>query len=190
MMSFARKLSIVTLLGLSTVMIICALIRLVGSLTDTAETENGTTPVWATYWFLVESCVSLIMVSVIVIRGVFITNPVDGDERRKTQDSIFQHFSRRILSILRLDRLSKSSRRSDQRSDLPLHDQCKDPSAPRFATQRLPGGTLTTVKTFIWGGQRHGHTQDHGRLSVDTTYGVEDLCYHKIRKAEGTKHKP
>jgi hypothetical protein len=128
---------------------------------------------------MVESCVSLIMVSVIVIRGVFITN---DDDREKKQDSIFQHFGQRLLSILRLSRSS--------RSDLPLHDQRKDPSAPRITTQKLPGGTLTTVRTFVWGGRRHSPAQDDGRLSIDSTYGVEDVCYHKVRKAEVTKHKP
>jgi hypothetical protein len=187
MMSFSRKLSIVALLGLSTVMIICALIRVVGSLTETTETGNGTAPVWAAYWFIIESCVSLIMASVIVIRGVFISNFVDDDQRK--QDSIFQQFWRRVLSILRLTRSARNSGQSPQRSDS-FDDQRKDPSALKIATQKFPGGTLKSIKTFISGGKRQSRTQDDAPLSVDTTYDLEDMDYHNIRKAEVTRHKP
>jgi hypothetical protein len=189
MMPFSQKLSVVALLGLSTVMIVCALIRLVGSLTDTTKSASGTAPVWAAYWFMVESCVSLIMASVIVIRGVFITNS-EHDDRRK-QDSIFQQFGRRILSTLKLSRYSRSSRRSPQQSD-PQKDQSKEPNAPRIATQKLPGGTLNSVRTFIRGGKMHSRTQDDDDvlLSVDTAHVLEDMDYHEMRKAEVTKHKP
>ena len=187
MMSFSRKLSIVALLGLSTVMIICALIRVVGSLTETTEAGNGTAPVWAAYWFIVESCVGLIMASVIVIRGVFITNLVDDDRRKK--DSVLQQFGRRFLAIMRLSGSSRSSKSSTQRGDA-LHDQHKDPSAPRIATQKLHGGTLKTIRSFISGGNRHGHTQDDAPLSIDTIQSLEDMDYHNIRKAEVANHQP
>jgi hypothetical protein len=188
MMPFSQKLSVVALLGLSTVMIICALIRLVGSLTDTSKTASGTAPVWAAYWFMVESCVSLIMASVIVIRRVFITN-AEHDDRRK-QDSLFQQLGRRLLSTLRLSRSSRSSKRSPQRSD--QKDQPKEPNAPRIATQQLPGGTLNSFRTYIKGGKMHNRTQDDDDvlLSVNTAYVLEDIDYHNIRKAEVMKHKP
>jgi hypothetical protein len=160
-MSISQKLSVMALLGLSTVMIICALIRVVGSFTETTDTRNGTAPVWAAYWFVVETCVSLIMASVIVIRRVFITNPIDDDRRK---DISFQHFGRRV--------------------------PYKDPSAPRITTQKLQGGTMNSVRSFIWGGKRHGQTQDDAMLSIDSAYSLEDIDYHNIRKAEVTKHKP
>jgi len=189
MMSFSRKLSIVALMGLSAVMVVCALIRVVGSLTETTAAAFGTAPVWAAYWFMVESCVALIMASVIVIRGVFITNPVDDDRRK--QDSVFQRFGHRILSVLRLSRSSRSSGRSPQRSDA-LHGKHEDPSAPRIATQRPLGGTLNTVRTFIWGGKRQSPpaSQDDPLVSVNTTSDLGDMDYHNIRKAEVARHKP
>ena len=185
-MSFSRKLSIVALLSLSTVMIVCSLIRIFGSLTETTETGLGTAPVWAAFWFIVESCVALIMASVIVIRGVSISN-VDDDRRK--QDSIFQQFGRCLLSILRLSKSSGSGRWSPKRSD-PLHDQHKGGSAPRIATQKSLGGTLQSVRAFISGGKRHSQTQEDTQLSVDTYSGLEDLDYHNIRKAEVAHRRP
>lgn len=186
MMSFSRKLSIVALLSLSTVMIVCSLIRIVGSLTETTETGNGTAPVWAAFWFIVESCVALIMASVIVIRGVFISN-IDDDRRK--QDSIFQQFGRRLLSILKLSKSSSNRRWSPKRSD-PLHDQQKDGNAPRIATQKPLRGTLQTVRAFISGGKRHSQTQEDTQLSEDTYSGLEEMDYHNIRKAEVAHRRP
>jgi hypothetical protein len=127
------------------------------------------------------------MASVIVIRGVFITNPIDDDRRK--EDSSSQPFGRRILSILGLSRSSKSSKLSPQRSD-PLNEHHKDPSAPRITTQKLQGGTMKSVRSFIWGGKKHGQTQDDAMLSVDSAYSLGDIDYHNVRKAEVTKHKP
>jgi hypothetical protein len=187
LMSLSRKISVVALLGLSTVMIICALIRVVGSLTERNEMGDGTAPVWLLYWVVVESSVSLIMASVIVIRGVFITNPVD-DDRQKENRSFLQP-GRRLLSILGFSRSSRSSRPSPQRSDS-LHDQRKDPGAPRIDTQKLQGGTMKSVRSVIWGGKKHGQTQDDAMLSVDSAYSLGDIDYHNVRKAEVTKNKP
>jgi hypothetical protein len=185
MMPFSRKVSVVALLGLSTFMIICTLIRVVGSVTETTEAGQGTAPVWAMYWFIIEACVSLIMVSVIVIRGVFISKAVDDD--RQKQDSMLQQFGRRLLSILRLSR-SSSSRPSPELSDS-LHER-KDTSAPRIATQKVYGGTMNTVRSFISGGRMQHRTQNDAQLSVDTDYSAEVLDYHNVRKAEVSKHMP
>ncbi|KAH3996200.1 hypothetical protein HBH98_116440 [Parastagonospora nodorum] len=185
MMPLSRKVSVVALLGLSTFMIICTLIRVVGSVTETTEAGQGTAPVWAMYWFIIEGCVSLIMVSVIVIRGVFISKAVDDD--RQKQDSMLQQFGRRLLSILRLSR-SSSSRSSSELSDS-LHER-KDTSAPRIATQKVHGGTMNTVRSFISGGRMQHRTQNDTQLSVDTDYSAEVLDYHNVRKAEVSKHTP
>lgn len=184
-MPLSRKVSVVALLGLSTFMIICTLIRVVGSVTQTTETGEGTSPVWAMYWFIIECCVSLIMVSVIVIRGVFISSAVDDD--RQKRDSILQQFGRRLLTVLGLSR-SSGSRSSPELSDS-VHER-KDSRAPRIATQKVHGGTMNTVRSFISGGRMQHRTQNDVQLSVDTDYSAEVLDYHNIRKAEVAKHVP
>jgi hypothetical protein len=188
MMPFSQKASLAAMLCLSVAMIICALIRLIGSITDTRKDGSGTAPVWATYWAMVESCVSLIMTSVIVIRGVFITTLIKDD--RQKQESILNRFGRRLLSTLRLSGSSGRSgrsRRSPQGSGGDNHGE--GPSAPQIPTQGLTRGTLGGVRTFISGGKsgRKGSGQDDMLKSGDTAYILEDLDYHKIRKNEATK---
>ena len=185
MMPLSRKVSVVALLGLSIFMIICALIRVVGSVTQTTETGEGTTPVWAMYWHFIECCVSLIMVSVIVIRGVFISSAVDDD--RQKQDSILQQFGRRLLTVLGLSRSSSSRSSPDLRDS--LHER-KESHAPRIATQKVHGGTMNTIRSFISGGRVQHRTQSDVQLSVDTDYSAEVIDYHNMRKAEVAKHVP
>lgn len=178
MMPFSQKLSIAIMLCLSVAMIVCALIRLIGSITSTRKNYKGTAPVWATYWAIIEACVSLIMTSVIVIRGVFITNLIHND--RQKQESMLQQFGRRLLSTLRLTGSSRSSRRSPQRSeDHAVNDQPHDSNAPRIATQNLPHGTLSGMKTVISGGKKR-KSQNDTVGSVDTAYMLQDLEYHNV----------
>lgn len=186
MMPFSQKASLAAMLCLSVAMIVCALIRLIGSVSDTNEEGSGTAPVWATYWAMVEGCVSLIMTSVIVIRGVFIKNLITDD--RQKQESMLNRFGRRLLSTLRLSGSSGRSGRSRRSPQGSGGDNAGEgPSAPRIPTQGLTRGTLDGVKTFISGGKRKGSGQDDMLKSGDTAYILEDLDYHKIRKNEATK---
>ncbi|KAF2812735.1 uncharacterized protein BDZ99DRAFT_487147 [Mytilinidion resinicola] len=187
MMPLSQKVSIAALLCLSTVMIICALIRLIGSITDTRKDGSGTAPVWATYWAITGSCISLVMTSVVVIRGVFVTNLIHDD--RQKQESVMRRLGRRLLSTLRLSRSSRSSRRSPQRSgDQSPDDQGGRISAPpRIATQGLTRGTLNGVRTFIGGSKNGSRDRDETLKSVDTAYALENVDYHKIRRNEATR---
>jgi hypothetical protein len=185
MMPFSRKLSLAAMLCLSVAMIVCALIRMAGSIADT-KTGTGAAPVWDMYWAVVESCVSLTMASVIVIRGVFITTLIQDD--RKKQESMFQNLGRRILSTLRLSGSSRSSRRSPQRSGYRSQDdQSNEPNVPKIGTQDLPNVTLSNIRTVIRGGRMPSQTRDDALQSVDTNYVLEDMDYHNIRKAEASK---
>ncbi|KAF1993621.1 hypothetical protein P154DRAFT_557648 [Amniculicola lignicola CBS 123094] len=179
MMPFSQKVSLAAMLGLSVAMILCAFVRLIGSVTDTRKDGSGTAPVWATYWAIMEGCIAVIMTSVIVIRGVFISTLI-SDDRRK-QESIMQRFGRRLLSTLRLSGSSGRSGRSGRK------DHGPGPSAPRIGTQGLTRGTLHGVRTFISGGKRKSATQDDMLKSGDTAFILEDMDYHNIRRNEATR---
>lgn len=188
MMPLSRKLSLAVMLCLSVAMIICALIRLVGTIADTRPDGGGSAPVWSTYWAVVEGCVALIMTSVIVIRGAFIAQRIQED--RKRQESIIQRFGRRLLSTLRLSGSSRSSRRSPPR---PIEDQANDyPDTPRIATQGLTKATLSNLKRFVRGGGDNAESGTHQDTlkTLDTAYMLEDINYHTVRRNEAGQHAP
>ncbi|RYP31532.1 hypothetical protein DL767_005710 [Monosporascus sp. MG133] len=161
-------------------MIICAIIRLVGSITDTRPGGSGTVPVWSTFWAVTEGCVSLIMTSVIIIRGVFIAQVIRDDRRR--QDSLIQRFGRRLLSTLREFGSWRSSSRSPPR---PTGDQLNtNLSAPRIPTQGLTRATLSNVRGLFSSGNNKSESQDNVLETLDTAYALEDLDYHVVPKNE------
>lgn len=188
MMPFSRKFSLAVMMCLSIAMIICALARLVGTIVDTRPDGSGAAPVWSTYWAIVESCVSVIMTTVIVIRSMVITRLIRDD--RQKQESIIERFGRRLLSTLRLPGSSRSSRRSppwpsENRQDL-------NPGTPRISTQGMTRATLSNVKRFISSenvenGSGHDVLQS---VDTDTDFVLRDMDYHSVQRAEVRKPEP
>ncbi|KAJ2985974.1 hypothetical protein NUW58_g5251 [Xylaria curta] len=156
LMPIARKLSLAAMLCLSIAMIIIALIRLIGTITDTRPNGNGAAPAWATYWSVVEGCVSLTMTSVIVIRAVFIAKAIR--ESRPTRDSLWSRAGRRLLSTLRGPGSSASSKRSSPRAS--DDKQEVNPKPPKIATQALARNTLEGMGEFITGGNERYESLD------------------------------
>ncbi|RYP77410.1 hypothetical protein DL771_001205 [Monosporascus sp. 5C6A] len=153
------------------------LVALVDIISDTL------TPVWTTFWAATEGCVSLIMTSVIIIRGVFIAQVIRDDRRR--QNSLIQRFGRHLLSTLRHFGSSGSSRRSPPR---PAEDQLNsNSSAPRILQQALTRATLSNVRHLFSSGNNKSESQDNVLETVDTAYALEDLDYHVVRKNEARR---
>ncbi|KAK8033966.1 integral membrane protein [Apiospora marii] len=192
MMPLARKLSLAAMLCLSIAMIVVALVRLIGTVATTQADSLAAAPTWAWYWAVVESCIALIMTSVIVLRGAFVTtqpaNPVGHDG--KSQDSLVRRFGRQLRLSLRLDSLSlrpwrrnSSPRRSS--NEEPKHGPGSDSDAPpKIATQHLTRASMGDVVGYGNGGYISRSGSQTGLRSVDTTYIMEDLSYHNIRKNE------
>ncbi|KAH7303052.1 hypothetical protein B0I35DRAFT_447282 [Stachybotrys elegans] len=165
-MPFSRKFSLATMLCLSIAMIVCALIRLVGTITDTRENGNGAAPAWAIYWGMIEACVAVIMTSVMVIRGVFVSESIQVKTRG---DSFLQRIGRIFSSLF-----AGSSRGNNTSGDI---------MAPRLPTQGLTRMTMTDLRRFVGG---HGQTesQDNVLVSVDTEYVMNDLDYHEVQRRQ------
>ncbi|KAI0425061.1 hypothetical protein F5Y09DRAFT_322637 [Xylaria sp. FL1042] len=178
MMPFARKLSVAAMLCLSVAMIAIALIRLVGTIVDTRPDGDGSAPAWSTYWSLIEACVSVIMTSVILIRGVFIANVIREDGH---EGNILSQLGHRLLSTLRISRSSRSSRRSPRSSE---EHRDIESHAPNIDKQKLPGNAFTNLSRFMRGSNGSCATSDDTFKSVDTAYVLENLEYHRVRKAE------
>lgn len=193
MMPLARKLSLAAMLCLSIAMIAVALVRLIGTVATTKADSLAAAPTWAWYWAVVESCIALIMTSVIVLRSAFVTttqpaNPVGHGEKR--EDGLIRQFGRRLRSSLRLNGLSRRPRR---RNSSPRRSSDEEPkpgpgsgsdAPPKIATQHLTRASMGDV-------MGHGNdsyttrSENHTELrSVDTTYIMDDLNYHNIRRNE------
>ncbi|KAI1165530.1 hypothetical protein F5B18DRAFT_649488 [Nemania serpens] len=178
LMSTTRKLSLAAMLCLSVVMIVIALIRLIGTIADTRPDGDGVAPVWATYWSMVEGCVSLTMTDVIVIRAVFITKAIKED--RRMNDRRWSRAGRRLLSTLRLPGSSPSSKHSSPRHS---NDGKKvDPNPPNIATEALRGNTFSSMNGFIIGGDGRHQDLDHAVGDGDMDYRLHDLEYNVVRK--------
>ncbi|RYP91330.1 hypothetical protein DL770_002564 [Monosporascus sp. CRB-9-2] len=182
-MPFFRKLSLAAMLCLSIAMIICAIIRLVGPITDTRPDGSATAPVWSTFWAITEGCISLIMTSVIIIRGVFIAQVIRDDRRR--QDSLIQRFGRRLLSTWRHFESSRSNSRSPPR---PTGDQFNsNSSAPRIPTQGLTRATLSNGRGLCSSGNNKSEGQDNVLETVDTASALGDLDYRVVQRNEARR---
>ncbi|KAK8129116.1 hypothetical protein PG984_010224 [Apiospora sp. TS-2023a] len=192
MMPLARKLSLAAMLCLSIAMIVVGLVRLIGTVATTKSDSLAAAPTWAWYWAEVESCIALIMTSVIVLRGAYVStrpaNPVGHGEKK--QDGLIQRFGGQLRSFLRLDRLSprlwrrnNSPRRSSDEALEPAPGSGSD-APPKIATQHL---TRASMGDLVGCGNDDNITRSDsqtGLRSVDTTYIMEDLNYHNIRKSE------
>ncbi|OCL07968.1 hypothetical protein AOQ84DRAFT_294085 [Glonium stellatum] len=171
-MRTAQKFGLAAILCLSIVMIVVALIRLIGSVADTRRSNKGTSPVWGTFWEIMEACIAVIMASVIVIRSVFVKNSLP--DTRPTGSNMMYRLRQRLLSSLKPLRRSRKREGSDESGPVIDHDR---PAIPSLAITR---GTLKGLKTFIRG-DRRGVKE---LASVDTTYDLEEADYHKVRREE------
>ncbi|KAI1123773.1 hypothetical protein F5Y10DRAFT_269780 [Nemania abortiva] len=178
LMPTARKISLAAMLCLSIVMIIIALIRLIGTITDSRPDGNGAAPVWATYWSMVEGCVSLTMTSVIVIRAVFITKAAQKD--RRMHDSLWSRAGRRLLSTLRLPGSSASSKRGSPRRS--GDSEKVESKPPKIATQALTRNTLSSVSEFIIDSDGRHQSLDDAVGDGSMDYRLHDLEYNNIQK--------
>ncbi|KAI1391050.1 uncharacterized protein F4822DRAFT_171120 [Hypoxylon trugodes] len=171
MMSFARKLSLAAILCLSIAMIICALARIIGTILDTDADGNGSAPTWATFWAVLENCVSVIMTTVITIRSVFINQPIQ--QERRQQDSALRRFVRRRLPWLR-----------SGKHGTPRSVECQqfvDAGAPKIATLGLTQATMSDVRRFV-SGSTDVEREDVTLKTVDTGYTLEHMDYHSIQR--------
>ncbi|KAI9154664.1 hypothetical protein HJFPF1_07221 [Paramyrothecium foliicola] len=179
-MPLSRKVSLASMLCLSIAMIICSVVRLVGTITDTQPDGTGSAPVWSIYWGLVEGCIALIMTSVIAIRGVFLNS--QNEKPEGTREGTLSRFGRQLVFPFRLFSYSQGNGPNPPQSgrqEIPS-DTSKMPS------QVLTRATLSGVKKFI-GGQRHGsESQDDVLRSVDRTYALEELDYHQYQRQQAS----
>lgn len=72
LMSTSQKISYAGIMCLSVFMIITALIRLIGSVATTHKTNQGTAPIWGTFWEIIEACIAVIMACFLTFRSVFV----------------------------------------------------------------------------------------------------------------------
>lgn len=190
-MSTSRKLSLAAVLCLSIVMIAMALIRLIGTIFDMRSDSEGTAPVWATYWMMVEGCVSLTMTSVIIIRASFITKAIQ--ENRRTHDSPWSRAGRRLLSTIGFSgSISGSKPSSPRHSD---DRKGADPNPTNASTQVLEPNTLISMNDFITGGDERHEGIDDAAGDGDMDHRIHDLEHSIIRKdfggepsGKGTSH--
>jgi hypothetical protein len=57
-------------------------------------------------------------------------------------------------------------------------------NTPKIETQRLTRVTMNGLKRFIGGGHSKTGSEDDTLQSVESTYVLEDMDYHNIRKSE------
>lgn len=72
-MSLWQKVSYGGVLCLSVAMICMAIIRMIGVLATMHRNNIGTSPIWATFWEVIEGCVAVIMACFLTFRSVFAT---------------------------------------------------------------------------------------------------------------------
>lgn len=178
MMPLSRKILVAAMLCLSIAMIVCALIRLAGTVTDTRSDGNGTAPVWSVYWGMVEGCVAVIMTCVITIRGVFITQ--DTEKRGVGQRSPLYNFLKRMLASLRLSSEKPTSSQDD------LRNKGNNVRAPRIPTQGLTRATIKDVRRFFSSTHDRTESQEDVLHSVNTEYSLEDIDYHTIQRQQAS----
>lgn len=176
-MSAVRKLSLTAILCLSLVMIFIALIRLIGTITESQTDGNKAAPVWVIYWSMVEGCVSLTMTSVIVIRAVFIAK---GTQKEKRSYHIpWPRAGRRLLSTLKLPGSFPSSKQSSPRHS--GDSKNVDSKPPRVSTQLPTHNTFHSGNQFVASGdERHQKLNDAEGDSDRGYYRLHDLEYNFI----------
>lgn len=123
-MSLARKLSLASMFCLSTAMMVCAFIRMAGTVTETRPDGRGAASSWLVYWSMVEACVAVIMTSVMVIRGAFLSSSFDGSSPQASGKP-------RLFRFLSKFGLARSTRESRGTNDNHAN------RAPRIKTQVL-----------------------------------------------------
>ncbi|KAF2742644.1 hypothetical protein M011DRAFT_529752 [Sporormia fimetaria CBS 119925] len=185
LMRFSQKLSLAVMMSLSVVMIICATIRMAGTITDRGKDSSGTAPLWSTYWTLVEACVSLTMASVIVIRSIFIGTHTRDDKSKDTGS--LKSFWHRLLSNMRRSGDGFFSKTPTKSSWLRSSSAPRTPEekGPRIATQKLPGGTLNSVWSFIGSGKTKDAKRVDSLQSNESSFLEDELDYHNIIRTEG-----
>lgn len=202
----AQKLSYAAFLCLSIVMIVLALVRLIGSVATTKTTNRGTSPIWGTFWGMLEACIAVIMASFYTFRsaaakgnganqGVAAARVHPGERRPSSLWS-------RLLSTLRFrsryhrspsatgDELELGASRGNGGGGEPRHEgglgqkhliSTLNPIRPTLTFSRL--GTLfgSAGRTQL---ASEASLVTRGTIDVVTEFDLRELDYHEVRKQE------
>lgn len=200
LMSRSQKLSYAGFLCLSVVMVIIALIRLIGTLATTRDTNKGSAPIWGTFWEMVEACIAVIMACCLTFRAALSQN-ANTKQRAAHQDQLRLRSASlwdRLLSTLHFRtryRRSPSGTGEEGAIDLnqghehlPIKDHIMDHHLPT-ANITKPTLGLSRLRTLFGSlGGTHSMSENslvtRGTINVDTEFDLRELDYHEVRRQE------
>ena len=170
-MKKSQKVGVALFLCLSLAMIIVALVRVIGAVTQRSSDGRGTNPTWSTLFMQIEGGIAVTMSSLLVARAFFLDR-----SHHVAQSSPWAAVSRALQYLLSRLRIFKDSSRSEgvkTSEDKPMQ-------IPALAMTRP---TLRGVKTFF-GGSSHmsdrAHMLDSEIYSIETSLESADGRYHNI----------
>lgn len=198
-MTTSQKISYAGIMCLSVFMIIAALIRLIGSVATTHETNKGTAPVWGTFWELLEACIAVIMACFLTFRSVFVKGSSAGHPGVPAAQNHQSHGSEtlweRILSTLRFRSKSRRSplitaeegKMGEHQGSWVKPGEVKakghlismaNITRPTLAFSRLQ--TLFRSET----GSEVSHEAPMSNIDVATEFDLRELDYHHVIRQE------
>lgn len=201
LMSSAQKFSYAGFLCLSVVMVIMALIRLIGTLITTKPTNRGSSPIWGTFWEMMEACIAVIMACFLTFRAAVLNHATSENPASRQNKATrgpaslwdrllltfgFRTSSRNTPNELGeqgaptgLDQYNTQAAGRKSRKDyiLPTLNMTR----PRLAFSRLPTLFGSADRTIF---ASEASLVTRGTINVETEFDLQELDYHEVRRRE------
>lgn len=200
-MSSAQKLSYAGFLCLSVVMVIMALIRLIGTLITTKPTNRGSSPIWGTFWEMMEACIAVMMACFLTFRAA-VGNHTASDNPASRQNKATRGPALlwdRLLLTLGFRTSSRNTPNGPGEQGAPTSlDQCNTQAdgrnirknhilptlhmtKPRLAFSRLQTLFGSSDRTLF---ASEASLVTRGTINVETGFNLQELDYHEVRRQE------
>lgn len=152
-------------------MIVVALVRVIGQLTNTSSDSRGTNPTWGTLFNQIEGAIAVTMSSLLVARAFFLDS-----RHHVAQRSPWAAISRALYYLLTRLRILKDSSRSES-------VKTSEDKPRQISTLAMTRPTLRGIKTFFGGSSNmsdRAHVLDSETYSIETSLESANGRYHNI----------
>ncbi|KAA6406929.1 MAG: hypothetical protein FRX48_09227 [Lasallia pustulata] len=157
-----QKAALSSCLCLTILTIMCTIIRISGI--HTSRTVKAIDSVWETYWQFIAANIALTMTAATAFRTFFLSRVKDrAPQAPRAKDTLYSKAGRLLRSTF-----SPRSWRSKASADSP--GDGNESNIPIELPYQIPGGTMTSIRTFI---------NSHGRAKVN-----ESQIMHSMVKEE------